>query len=158
MDAGERPGETGNAIGDDRETERGEARGIAIGADDHGSDLRLKALDDAGEDRPPPKHPQTFVAAAHAARSAAGEQDGGDWLSRAHGGNVGRDFPPRHAEIAQRPRVRRPQARAVLSVTGAASSVAGCLASAYIVSIGSSRSVTSSYSPKPLKRLTKTRP
>jgi hypothetical protein len=57
MDAGERSGETGNAVGHNRQTERGEARRIAIGADDHGGDLRLKTLDDAGEDRPPPKHP-----------------------------------------------------------------------------------------------------
>ena len=44
-------------------------------------DLRRKPLDDAGKDRPPRKHAQTFVAAAHAARSAAGKENAGDRLA-----------------------------------------------------------------------------
>jgi hypothetical protein len=49
--------------------------------------------------------------------------------------------------------LRGGQALAVFSGT-----VAGCSGSAYIESIGSSRSITSSYSPNPLKRFAKTRP
>ena len=64
-----------NPVGDDRQAERREAPGIAIGAENEAVALRLEPLDDAGEDRAPADRAQRLVAAAHAPRQSAGKDD-----------------------------------------------------------------------------------
>ena len=76
--AGERPGKARDRIGGDRRAEPGEAARIAIGVDHQARGLRRGAFDDAFENRPAAEQTQAFVAAAHAPRLAAGEQDADD--------------------------------------------------------------------------------
>ena len=47
--AGERPGKARDAVGNHRQAKWGEARGLAIGIDDHAGNLRLQALDGMGQ-------------------------------------------------------------------------------------------------------------
>ena len=62
-------------VGDDRQAERREAAGIAIGVESQAFALRLKPRDDAGENRAPADLAQRLVAAAHAPRQSAREHD-----------------------------------------------------------------------------------
>ena len=55
MHAGQRAGKARNVIWDDRQAKIGKAGRFAVGIYDHGTDLRLQPLDDAGKDRPPPE-------------------------------------------------------------------------------------------------------
>ena len=73
--ARERPRETRRRVGDNRQPERLEARGIAVGVEDEGLALRRKPRDDPFEQRAPAERPQRLVAAAHAPGEAAGEDD-----------------------------------------------------------------------------------
>ena len=76
--AGQRSGEAGDAVGDDRQTESGEALRIAIGIEHERIDLRLGALDDMREDRLAAEQAKIFIAAAHALRLAACQQHAGN--------------------------------------------------------------------------------
>ena len=67
-DSCERSWEVLHAVGDDRQPERCEALGIAIGVDGQAFALRLEPGDDAGEDRAAADFAQGLVAAAHPAR------------------------------------------------------------------------------------------
>src|SRR6185312_16446641 len=62
-------------VGDDRQAERREAPRIAIGVENEAVALRLKPLDDAGENRAPTNLAQRLVAAAHSPREPAGQND-----------------------------------------------------------------------------------
>ena len=73
--AGERAGLAGQQIGGDRQAEAGEARRIAVGVQDQPADLRRDPLDGMGKQRPSGERAQALVAAAHAARPAAGKQN-----------------------------------------------------------------------------------
>ena len=71
--AGERADEAVDRVGHDRQPEGRKARGIAVGIDDHGADLGPQPADDVGQHGPAGELEQPLVAAAHAARLAAGE-------------------------------------------------------------------------------------
>ena len=71
-DAGERPREIGHVIGHDRQSERGKARGIAIGVEDQRAALRLQPRNDARQDRASADHAHRLVAAPHSAGQTAG--------------------------------------------------------------------------------------
>ena len=57
---------------------------IAIGIDDEIRDLGAQTIDDMSENRPTGERQQAFVAAAHAARSAAGKQYADNNLRQIH--------------------------------------------------------------------------
>ncbi len=83
QDAGQRPGEPRDAIGRDRQGERREPRGIAIGIDDQAIALRLEPFDHPIEDGAAADGAHRLVAAAHAPRQAACEDDTGcRWMIR----------------------------------------------------------------------------
>ena len=75
QNAGERAGEAGHVIGNDLQAERGEARRIAVRIEDQSVALGLQARDHALQDGAAADGPHRFVATAHAACEAAGEQD-----------------------------------------------------------------------------------
>ena len=60
-------------IGDDRQPEASKARWLIIGVNRERGDLRLEPRDDMGKNGLPGERRETFIAAARAARSAAGE-------------------------------------------------------------------------------------
>ena len=66
--AGERPGEAGDAVGNDRQREGAEARGIAIGVKRERVHLRPKPVDDVREDGSSAEKAQAFVTPAETAR------------------------------------------------------------------------------------------
>src|SRR5262249_58303375 len=74
-DPGKRPGETFDRVRYDRESGIGEARGIAIGVEDDRRALRLEPREDALENGLAADAQARLVAAAHAARQAAGEHE-----------------------------------------------------------------------------------
>ena len=74
VNSGERPGEATDDVADDRQTEWGEARRIAVGIQHQRRDLRTRALDHVREDGPSTKRAQALVTATHAPRLTAGEQ------------------------------------------------------------------------------------
>ena len=78
QDAGERTGEIGDGVGDHGQAEGREPPGVAVGVEHERVHLRPGALDHLREQRPPAERPQAFVAAAHAPRLAAGEQEAAD--------------------------------------------------------------------------------
>ena len=82
--AGKRPYIAPEPIFDNRQAEVREACRLAVGADDQLGDLRFQALDDMGEDRSAGERQQAFVAAAHAARFASGQEDADRMLARFH--------------------------------------------------------------------------
>jgi hypothetical protein len=73
-----------NAVRDRRQAVSGKTCDIAIGVDDHVSDLRLQPIDDSRKDRPTPKGPQAFVAAPHATGFATGKQNADDRRGQTH--------------------------------------------------------------------------
>ena len=75
QDTGKRAGLAGQDVGGDRQAEGSEAARIAVGVQDQTADLRRDPLDRMGEQRPAGEPAQAFVAAAHAARPAAGKQN-----------------------------------------------------------------------------------
>src|SRR4051812_25507674 len=77
-DPGERAGEIGHAVGDDRQAEPSETLRVAVGVEDQLRDLRTDALDHPFEQRPPADRTQALVAAAHPPRLAAGQQQAND--------------------------------------------------------------------------------
>ncbi len=89
MDSGERSRLTFDAIVDHRQVKRRKPRDISIGIDDEVGDLRPQTLDDVSEDWSAPERQQAFVAAAHAARSAAGEKNADDIFRQVHPRNLG---------------------------------------------------------------------
>ncbi len=68
------PGKPGTSSATTGKAERGEARGIAIGIEDQSAALGRKARDHAFQDGAAADAAHRLVAAAHAAREAAGEQ------------------------------------------------------------------------------------
>ncbi len=74
-DAGERAGKIRHAVGDHRQAGIGKARRIAIGVDDDGRALRADASEHALQDRFAADADARLIAAAHAARQAAGEHE-----------------------------------------------------------------------------------
>ena len=74
-DAGERAGEIRHRVGDHRQAGVGEARGIAVGVDDQARALRRHAREHALEDGLAADADAQLVAAAHAAREPAGEDE-----------------------------------------------------------------------------------
>ena len=68
----------GNGIRDDRQAERGEAGGVSMGIEGKRRHLGPRALHRAIEQRAPAQEMQALVAAAHALRAAARQQDAGD--------------------------------------------------------------------------------
>jgi hypothetical protein len=79
-DSGERSGMLFHPIGNDRQTERRKARGIAVGAENQAFALRLDPRNDAGQNPVPSNFAQRLVAATHSTRQTA------------------REHHPRHAE------------------------------------------------------------
>ena len=82
--ADKRPYIAPEPIFDTRQAEVREACRLAAGADDQLGDLRFEAFDDMGQDRSAGKRQQAFVAAAHAARFASGQDDTDRMLARFH--------------------------------------------------------------------------
>ena len=72
--AGERAREVRDRVGEHGQAEGGEAGRVAVGVEHQSADLRPRALDDVAQDRPPAQRAQALVAAAHAPRQAAGQQ------------------------------------------------------------------------------------
>ena len=89
MDPGEWSRLAFEAIFDHRQVKRRKPRHIAIGIDDEVRDLRPQTIDDVREHRLASERQQAFVAAAHAARSAAGEQNADDIFRQVHARNLG---------------------------------------------------------------------
>ena len=75
LHAGKRPRIVSNAVGNDRQSEVPKPGEVTVRTDDDVGDLRLQPLNDAGEHRPAAERLQAFVAATHAARSAADKHD-----------------------------------------------------------------------------------
>ena len=75
----------GAAIADDRQAQRGETRGLAIGIDDESLDLRGEAASDTGDERHALDRQQRLVG-AHPRRAPAGE----DHAQGRFAGHVGR--------------------------------------------------------------------
>ena len=90
--ASQRPGETGNAVGDNRQPIAREPRRIPVGVERQRVHLWLHPLDDAPEDGAAADLKQALVAAAHALGATTGKDDAHD---RA-------DFAPRHAPALPR--------------------------------------------------------
>ena len=76
--AGERAGEAFDAVRDHRQAKGGEAGGIAVGVEDEPAHLRADAPDDPRQDGRAAQRPQALVAAAHAPRLPAGEEEADD--------------------------------------------------------------------------------
>src|SRR5262249_20412097 len=74
-DAGERPGKTGDAVGNHRQSVARETRRITVGVEQDSFARRSKPLEHAVEDRHAGDVDQRLVAAAHAPREAAGEHE-----------------------------------------------------------------------------------
>ncbi len=83
--AGERPGEFGRLVGEDRQAKAGEARRIAIGADRETRALRAKPLDRAGDHRPAGDEDEPFVDAAQAPAKASIEDEAESRIPVGHG-------------------------------------------------------------------------
>ena len=75
MDAGKRAHLASEAVRQERQPKLPKARRIVIGVEHDLCHLRAQARDDMGEQRTPAKRQQRLVAAAHAARFAAGKHD-----------------------------------------------------------------------------------
>lgn len=73
--AGERTGKIGDAVCDDQQAECREARGIAIGIEDHRVALRRDTIDDARQHATASDGTHRFVIAAHATGEAAGKHE-----------------------------------------------------------------------------------
>jgi hypothetical protein len=67
QNSGKRTSEIGNAVGDDRQAEMGEPRGLAISVQHKRIDLRPQPIDHVLQQWPAGKRPKTFVASSHAA-------------------------------------------------------------------------------------------
>jgi hypothetical protein len=78
QNAGQRSGKIGDAVGDDRQAERGKARRIAIGVENEAIALRRQPRDHAVEDGAAGDGAHRLVAAAHPPRQAAGQQHAGN--------------------------------------------------------------------------------
>ena len=74
-DAGKRSGKIRHAVGNHRQAGIGETRRIAVGIDDDAFALRSDAGEHALQDRRAADAKPRFVAAAHAARQAAGKHE-----------------------------------------------------------------------------------
>ncbi len=74
-DAGERSREIRHAVGDDRQAEARKACGVAIGIEDEAGDGGGEPRDHPVEDGRSADRDQRLVAAAHAPREAAGEDE-----------------------------------------------------------------------------------
>ena len=88
MQAGERPGEAADRIGDDGMAERGVALAVLVGVDDDRPDLRGEPVEHVLDHRASFQHHEALVDAAHATPEAAGQHDAGDVRAR-KGGRVG---------------------------------------------------------------------
>src|SRR5215472_2488171 len=75
---GEWPGEIGYAIGHDGQPKFSKAGGVAVGVEHECVNLRPQPLDNPFEQRYPAKHTQALVAAPHAPRLSACEQQADD--------------------------------------------------------------------------------
>ena len=86
--AGQWTGKAFDRVGGDRQSERREARRIAVGIENECADLGPESLDDVLDHGPAGKEPHALVAAAHAAREPSGEENARDVglteLARAH--------------------------------------------------------------------------
>ena len=83
-DAGERADEAFNRVGDDGQAELGEAGRIAVGVDGDAADLGPQAIEDVLQHGLAGEVEQALVAAAHAPRLPAGEDDARDVGLPAH--------------------------------------------------------------------------
>ena len=88
MNACKRPHLASEAVRDQRQSKRREAARIVIGVEHDLGDLRAQARDDMGEQRPSAKRQQRLVAAAHAARFAAGKHDPDHAVRPLHAGTL----------------------------------------------------------------------
>jgi hypothetical protein len=77
-DAGERPGEARDTVGDDRQSVGCEATRIAVGVEYQVAHLRSNPPDDPRKHRFADQQLQAFVAPAHAPGLTAGEQQSDD--------------------------------------------------------------------------------
>jgi hypothetical protein len=75
QDAGEGTGEAFNVVGHHRQRNGGEARRIAVGAENEAGALRRHPRDHALQDGAAADHAGRLVAAAHAPGEPAGEHD-----------------------------------------------------------------------------------
>ncbi len=73
-------------VGDDRQTERGKAKRIAIGVEKQALALRREPSDDPGENCAPADLAQWLVAAAHPPRQSPGKHDARDAIRLARHG------------------------------------------------------------------------
>jgi len=73
--AGERTSKIGHAVSDYRQLGIGKARRVAVGVDQEIGALRLKASEHAFKDGDPANRDSRLVAAAHATRQTAGEDE-----------------------------------------------------------------------------------
>lgn len=78
MQAGERTGEAGDAVGRQAAAECGVAFGIAVAVDEYLADLRAQAFENMLDQRPAGERLQPLVHAAQTGRQAAGENDRGN--------------------------------------------------------------------------------
>ncbi len=78
VQAGQRAGEAGDAVGHHRVAEDGVLLQVLVGIDEEGIDLRRQALDRPRCHRLAAEGLQTLVASAHAATEAAGENQAGN--------------------------------------------------------------------------------
>ena len=81
VEAGEQAAERAglvDLVGDDVQTDSGEARRIAVGAEKQVIDLRAERCGDARENGAVADLQQSLVAATHASRAAAGEDEAVD--------------------------------------------------------------------------------
>ena len=88
MNASERSHLAGETIRNMRQSKHREAGRIVIGVEHDLRDLRREALDDMSEQRLPAKRQQRLVAAAHAARFAAGKHDPDHAFRHLHAGTL----------------------------------------------------------------------
>ena len=88
MDACKRPHLAREAVRDQRQSKRREAARIVIGVEHDLGDLRAQSRDDTGEQRTPAKRQQRLVAAAHAARFAAGKHNPDHAFRHLHAGTL----------------------------------------------------------------------
>ena len=77
QESGKRAFALERTVGEYRQAEAGEARGVAVGADGDGSRLGAECRDHAGQHGGSADIEQRLVAATHAAGLAAGEDEGG---------------------------------------------------------------------------------
>ena len=78
VQSGQRSGEVGNDVGDDRIAERRIAIAILVRVDDERIHLRRESLDDVRDQRTAAERDESLVDAAHPSSLAAGEHDAGD--------------------------------------------------------------------------------